>query len=445
MDTITSRNENKNKSKIKNRNAGKSLIRTEPHPSAPTNLIKPDSTWKRRASTTAIARFMIFIVFFAGVMASSVWAIPAFARKYSQSCKTCHSPFPKLKPYGEEFAGDGFIIKDQDAPRSRIETGDRLLTLLRDFPIALKFEGFMLYNNSNTRRLDFTAPYLIKVLSGAEIAKNVSYYLYFFLSERGEIAGLEDAFVMFNDFFRTGIDLYVGQFQVSDPLFKRELRLPFEDYMIYRAAPGESRAKLTYDRGLMLTYGLPTGTDLTFEILNGTGIEEANVFRIFDDDKYKNFMIHLSQEIVPEARAGLFGYCGREMPVDGLGESLNKVWMLGADASFILPKLEFNLQWVERRDANPYFVGIEPEEKVRTRGGFAEVIFMPKGDDSRLYYAALFNLVESDQPDLRYTAATLHGGYLLRRNMRLMLEATWVFRGPDEKHLRLGAGLSTAF
>ncbi|MCK7528380.1 MAG: hypothetical protein MZV64_67855 [Ignavibacteriales bacterium] len=29
----------------------------------------------------------------------------------------------------------------------------------------------------------------------------------------------------------------------------------------------------------MLTYGLPTGTDVTFEVVNGTGIGEANVFR----------------------------------------------------------------------------------------------------------------------------------------------------------------------
>ncbi|MCK7528382.1 MAG: hypothetical protein MZV64_67865 [Ignavibacteriales bacterium] len=50
--------------------------------------------------------------------------MPAFARKYSMSCKTCHAPFPKLKPYGEEFAGNGFVIKDKDTPRYTIDTGD---------------------------------------------------------------------------------------------------------------------------------------------------------------------------------------------------------------------------------------------------------------------------------------------------------------------------------
>ena len=40
--------------------------------------------------------------------AGELLAIPAFARKYNTTCKTCHSPFPYLKPYGDEFAANGF-------------------------------------------------------------------------------------------------------------------------------------------------------------------------------------------------------------------------------------------------------------------------------------------------------------------------------------------------
>jgi len=43
-------------------------------------------------------------------------AIPAFARKYRQSCTTCHAPFPRLKPYGEEFAGRGFRMEEGAEP-----------------------------------------------------------------------------------------------------------------------------------------------------------------------------------------------------------------------------------------------------------------------------------------------------------------------------------------
>ena len=39
-------------------------------------------------------------------------AVPAFARRYKISCNTCHAPFPKLKPYGDDFAGAGFILQE---------------------------------------------------------------------------------------------------------------------------------------------------------------------------------------------------------------------------------------------------------------------------------------------------------------------------------------------
>jgi hypothetical protein len=388
-----------------------------------------------------ILRTGFAIVLLAAVSLGSLQAMPAFARKYSMSCKTCHSPFPKLKPYGEEFAANGFVIKDKDTPRYFVDTGDPALSLLRELPIALRLEGFLAWNNANMRQIDFLSPYILKFMSGGAITKDIGYYFYFFFSERGEIAGLEDAFVMFNDLFGSDLDLFVGQFQVSDPLFKRELRLPFEDYQIYRTTPGDSRINLTYDRGLMLTYGFPTGTDVTFEVLNGTGIGEANVFRSFDDDPYKNVMLRVSQEVAPAFRLGAFGYSGKERP----DEVANSVWMAGGDATLSVKPFELNVQYVERRDTNPYFALILPVEKVMTRGAFAELIYRPKGDDGRWYGAGLFNWVDSDQVDLRYTAATAHVGYLLKRNMRLTAEATYAFRGSYPEHLRVGAGLIFGF
>ena len=75
-------------------------------------------------------------------LASDSLAIPAFARKYNMSCKTCHEPFPKLKPYGNEFAGNGFQLKDKDAPRYYVSTGDDYLSLIRDVPLAMRLEGY---------------------------------------------------------------------------------------------------------------------------------------------------------------------------------------------------------------------------------------------------------------------------------------------------------------
>jgi len=383
-----------------------------------------------------------FILLVIGLVTAEVLnAMPAFARKYQMSCKTCHSPFPKLKPYGEEFAGNGFVLKDKEAPRYTADTGDAKLSLIRDIPIALRIEGYASFNNGNGKSLDFSSPYLVKLLSGGPIARNISYYFYFFFSERGKVAGLEDAFIMFNDLVGD-LDVIVGQFQVSDPLFKGELRLSYEAYKIYKAQPGLSGIDLTYDRGIMLTYGLKSGTDLVLEVVNGSGIgdSETNPHGNFDVDKYKNFMGRISQSIGDHFRVGVFGYSGKEEGPTGL---VNSLWMAGADGSLVFPKLELNLQLVERRDKNPNFLLGGPA--IATRGGFAELIYLPRGDDSSWYWAGLFNWVDSDQEDLDYTAATIHGGYLLWRNFRFVAEATYAFRSNGGKYPRFGIGLVTAF
>ena len=385
--------------------------------------------------------FFFVLLFMVTALTESLMGIPAFGRKYKMSCNVCHSPFPRLKEYGEEFAGNGFVLKDKDAPRYFTDTGDDQLSLIKDLPIAIRLEGHIYYNNANSESFDFASPYLLKLLSGGSLAKNISYYFYFFMNERGKVAGVEDAFIMFNDLFGTGVAVAVGQFQVSDPLFKRELRLTFEDYLIYKAAPGDSNINLTYDRGLMFTYGLDTGTDFTLEILNGSGIEEANSLKQFDTDKYKNIFGRLSQGIGDHFRIGGCVYYGKEAE----DERVNRVWVLGADATLKFDILEFNVQYIERKDDNPWFLGVLPDEEVKTRGGLSEVIFTPQGDKSKWYAVGLYNWVESDYSDLDYQSLSGHLGVLLRRNIRLVGEVCHIFEGPQGEHTRAGIGLITAF
>jgi hypothetical protein len=383
-----------------------------------------------------ISIFVFFMVF----IAENLAGMPAFARKYRLSCKTCHDPFPRLKPYGDEFAANGFVLKDKDAPRYFTDTGDDRLSLIKDFPFALRMDGFISYNNTKSEISDFSAPYNIKLLSGGSLAKNISYYFYFFFSERGKIVGLEDAFLMFTDLFGSGVSLSVGQFQVSDPLFKRELRLTYEDYHIYKAGAGLSTIDLTYDRGIMLNYAIPRGPDLVFEVLNGSGIEEANVFKNFDNDKYKNIFGRISQDFGEHFRVGASGYYGKEAPA-GI---VNKISMLGGDASISFADFEINFQYLDRKDDNPFFSGFNPME-IRTRGGFAELVFIPGGRDRLWYGVGLFNWVNSEDDNLDYESAAVHLGYLIRRNIRLSAEFNYIFKGPEGKYARALLGLIAGF
>ncbi|MFA7361158.1 MAG: hypothetical protein WC139_08990 [Candidatus Kapaibacterium sp.] len=381
----------------------------------------------------------LFIFLVIVLISADAEAIPAFARKYNMSCNVCHTVFPKLKPYGEEFAANGFQIPDKEPSRFFKKTGDDLLTLMRELPLALRFELYGQYESTREVNPDLRTPWLLKLMSGGNIYKDISYYFYFFFSERGDVAGIEDAFVMFNDVVSKNVDLdmYVGQFQVSDPLFKRELRLEQEDYSIYATTPGVSFANLKYDRGLMFTYGAPTKTDLTVELVNGSGIGTKD---IFDVDKYKNVMVRASQEIAPFLRIGGFGYYGKEQPIPD--SSANEMYMAGADLSAGNEYVELNAQYVYRSDTNPFRLANKPGERIKTQGGFAELLVSPKGADSRITGHLLYNHVDSDQSDLKYRSYTAGLGYLLARNVRLIGEYTYEQERKDSK---VTLGIITAF
>lgn len=360
-------------------------------------------------------------------------AIPAFARKYQISCQVCHSPvIPRLKSFGDEFAGNGFRLTEYESPRYFIPVGDDRLSLFRELPLAIRMDGFASYNFNNGGSADFSSPFVLKILSGGELSDKLSYYFYFLLNERGTIAGVEDAFLMYHDLFRSGINFYIGQFQASDPLYKGELRYTLEPYRIYNASPGNSSVNLKYDRGIILEKEFKTGTTLIGELLNGSGIGEAGEGYLFDKDKYKNVMLRLNQSVGKNASVGLFAYSGKEYLSDRgmiFAGITNQMQMIGPDISIdFSERLIINLQYLWRKDSQVFPIsGGAVVEDINTEGGFAEVIYSPRGDMSKWYLTGLLNWVKSDFNELNYRSVTLHAGYLLRRNVRLVSEYSYEF------------------
>jgi len=376
-------------------------------------------------------------------------AIPSFARKYRLSCTTCHSPsIPKLKEYGDSFAGNGFRLEDEESPRFFVPAGDDKLSLIRDFPMAARFDGFLTHNVNNNESADFQSPYLIKLLSGGELSDRISYYFYFYMSERGEVAGVEDAYLMYNNLFGVDLDVYFGQFQVSDPLFKRELRLTLEDYRPYIAQIGTSGITLKYDKGIMLTLGLESGTTLAGQIVNGNGIPEAEN-HVFDNDKYKNVLGRITQSIGDQLSIGAFGYFGKEILANTAGtEITNEALIFGPDITYAPSFMfEVNLQYVLREDSEvfPNMGSVNPMQDVQTSGAIAEIMYSPKGDNSNFYFTGLFNLVESDFDPADYQSFTFHTGYIARRNVRLAAEISLVETNQQDPFGVFSLGFVSAF
>ena len=350
------------------------------------------------------------------VAAEPAGAIPAFARRYGLSCSVCHAPFPRLNAYGAAFAARGFRMPDPEAepPEATRETGDEKLLLPATLPLAVRVEAHGAYREQADAEADFESPWLFKLLSGGPIAPKISYYAYFIV-EQGEVTGLEDAYLHFQRVFGSGVDVLFGQFQVCDPLMKRELRLTYEDYEIYRVRVGAARANLTYDRGLMLFATVPGEIETVLEIVNGNGIPEGT----FDNDSNKNLALRLAREFGP-VRIGLFGYLGEEEDETGL--LADEIVYFGPDLT-ISPggKWELNLQYLERSDDDPFFLGPGAPE-VETRGGFAELHVFPQGKQGDWTISALYNRVDSDDPAAVRDDASLTLGYLAARNVRVLAE-----------------------
>jgi len=382
----------------------------------------------------------IFLGLLAGVtlavLSTPAAAIPAFARKYSLSCTACHAPFPRLTAFGEEFAARGFRMPDPEVEAEKTEqpTGDPLLKLMKSVPLALRAEGHLTYRENQEPDNAFEAPWYFKVLSGGPIGEKVSYYGYFII-EKGDVVGLEDAFLHFQQLFGSGIDLIAGQFQVSDPLYKRELRLSRADYEIYRTRVGGARANLTYDRGLMLTGTLPGDIDTVLTVVNGNGIPEGE----FDNDNNKNLALRLAREF-GRVRVGLFGYWGKEEQIEtGIDDTIE---YLGPDLKILFSdKWDLSLQYLERTDDDPFFLGLDGPE-VKTKGGFAELVFLPQGSQGRWAITAIYNKIDSDDPAALLEDAALSLSYLYGRNIRIICEV-----GDDIERdaMRASLGVTTAF
>jgi hypothetical protein len=413
-----------------------------------------------------LVRLLALAVLTISAVPRTARAIPAFARKYRVSCMQCHSPVPRLNAFGEVFAANGFEFAVGEPPRDTVGTSDALLRLQNDLPLAVRFDAYMRAQNEPTggqNSIDLQTPWVIKLLSGGQVADKVSYYMYFLLGERGEVAGLEDAYIQFTDVMESGVSLIVGQFQVSDPLFKRELRLEYEDYQPYRMRVGTASADLTYDRGLMALWSPREGTDVAVELVAGKGLNQASANRQYDSDDAKSTFVRLSQDI-GAFRLGAFAYRGYESAAG----ARNTITMWGPDATIPLGSIgEVNASFVRRIDRDPFYGSCSVANPcpgnetvpfgTTVNSGFAEAVLWPQGPTGRLFFMALYNWVDSDRPVVslrlgeqdqgtgflsKYNTAAGGVHYLYKRNIRLMGEVGWDI---EREQARLILGTMLAF
>ena len=376
-------------------------------------------------------------------------AVPAFARAYGASCTMCHDPIPRLSPFGQMFVANGYRFYPGQPMPDAMATGDPLLELPGRLRLAMRFDAYAVAYAGGNVVTDLQTPYALKLISGGPLSDHLSYYIYFMMSELGATGSIEDAYITWNRLAGTSLAVSVGQFQVSDVIFPRELRLERQDLAIYGTHVGTTPAALTYDRGVMVTADL-AGFSLAGELVNGNGNGEASTSGRFDDDRHRSLMAHVSRDLPGGVTLGVMGYLTRQLGAAGGGPTtVNRLWMLGADASVAVGPVSLRGQYLYRRDTSPTFTPGEPV--TNTAGGFAEAMLHPAG--SRWYALALYNRIRATRPLLdvatgtpagisRYETFTAGGGYLLRRNLRTHAEGTW---DAEQRNTQWSLGMTMAF
>jgi len=159
------------------------------------------------------------------MMVGQANAIPAFARQYHLSCNTCHVAYPKLKPFGEDFADNGYVLGGMQDRAYDDQVIDDVLNLFKRPPIAMRFMHYVdtkVDFKNKSAFADFKTPWIVKLLTGGAIGENVNFYAYI-IYEKGEPPFFEDAWVDIHNILPFSI--MIGQFQISDFMFPRELRL----------------------------------------------------------------------------------------------------------------------------------------------------------------------------------------------------------------------------
>lgn len=127
----------------------------------------------RAAANPAIG--LAAIGFLVGILAPApAQAIPAWARKYSIECETCHTAWPSLNAYGRDFKIAGYKIPGEtDIPEEYNDMISDFLALNKNVPISAVFKARP-FDKKKGKRARIRAGHESEVMIGGSVNRNFS-------------------------------------------------------------------------------------------------------------------------------------------------------------------------------------------------------------------------------------------------------------------------------
>jgi hypothetical protein len=358
-----------------------------------------------RRTLTVTLTSAVALLFFS----QSVFAIPAFARKYGFNCNMCHVAYPKLNDFGQRFRDSGYQIPGQAGLEQTVfETA---------IPIALRTSaGHTLYKDSQNTSTGFHL-YGLDLLAGGVLHKNISFFFVYTPriddpaadysgpgpgNNPSQLAAIESANVVFSNLVQDKLNVRIGRFEPAYQLLSAKrlyyLRQSFE---IYSFAGSRNPFDFSANQfGIEATGRFQGSVKYAVGVVNGSGGDP-------DNSTFKDAYFALSKTIgkgegqSAGQRVGVFGYLGRQ-PTDVRGTlvspdgdtngSQNRGFSrVGGDISLNWKTLNFQAMAFRGVDDRA-FNDLKPAENYSFWGGVAQLDWagLP---NNRLVTSLMYNWV----------------------------------------------------
>ena len=140
------------------------------------------NSYRRRAQTFTSAALLAVLSL---PLADLAQAMPVFARPYEMTCAACHSAYPRLNAFGEQFRDNNYRLSNW-REKTTVDTKDDMLALPKFPPLAFRAQAFVQGRQGrevndtytgftdNNSEADFQVPYLIKLLSSAPLSDHIT-------------------------------------------------------------------------------------------------------------------------------------------------------------------------------------------------------------------------------------------------------------------------------
>lgn len=362
----------------------------------------------------------------------SVNATSQFARKYEINCQSCHTAFPRLNYFGEQFRRNGYQMPDTtDGDENKTPVGDNLFMdkvgnlfgLRVNFTPAKYTTNALQSNNKYKGKLQFGNPNWLQIFTAGSIFKNTSIFI------ETEIQSDKDTAKAYNNWMILGyhnifdtslLNVRVGKLAVMDN-FSQSGRLrmmpepkidAFESYKSAGAGTGnEDQATLTGPQPGLEVYGYKGPFLYSVGVVNGKKWDDTN--------KYKNFFATLRADIQEGEFAGSnissWGYYGWDTKNAAVSSNRDRFWRTAGGA---------NLRWKDLDVIGAFMYGKDDNWDLAT--GLVQKTKSLSGQAGYLLTPKWFTALQYDWLDGTAATQDLHKfsqsiAFMPRENMRIDL------------------------